>query len=81
MKSESPLWRHSELYHGGGDFEVEVEVLKSCFGKPSRRMITESVMIEQLGDRETMNSKQEWTKLTKGASCITWTKLNKVRVA
>ena len=71
MKSESPLWRHSELYHGGGDFEVEVEVLKSCFGKPSRRMITEAVMIEQLGDRETMNSKREWT----------YTKLNKVRVA
>ena len=70
-EDSSPLWRHSELYHGGGDFEVEVEVISDCFGKPSRRMITEFVMIEQLKENETMNSKREWT----------YTKLNKVRVS
>ena len=31
-----------------------------CFGKPSRRLITEAVMIEELGENETMNSKSEW---------------------
>ena len=67
----NPLWRHSELYHEGGDFEVEFEVISECFGKPSRRMITEAVMIEQLKENETMNSKQEWT----------YTKLNKIHTA
>ena len=66
----SPLWRHAELYHNGQDFEVEFEVIDDCFGKPSRRMITEAVKIEQLGSNETMNSKREWT----------YTKLNKVQV-
>ena len=32
-----------------------------CFGKPSRRMIAESVKIDQLKDSETMNSRHEWT--------------------
>ena len=67
----SPLWRHSELYHEGGDFEVEFEVIGDSFGKPSRRMITEAVLIEQLKENETMNSKQEWT----------YTKLNKIHTS
>ena len=71
QESHSPLWRHSELYHGGQEFEVGVKVIKNCFGKPSRRMISEAVMIEQLRNNETMNSKREWT----------FTKLNKVFVA
>jgi hypothetical protein len=66
----SPLWRHSELYHDGQEFELEVSVTDKSFGKPSRRMIVESVMIEQLGKEETMNSKKEWT----------YVKLNKVQV-
>ena len=67
---KSPLWRHSQEYHQGGVFELEVKVTDKSFGMPSRRMITESVMIEQLDENETMNSKQEWT----------YVKLNKVRV-
>ena len=67
---ENPLWRHSQLFHQGGDFDIEVKVTDKSFGMPSRRMITESVMIEQLGENETMNSKQEWT----------YVKLNKVRI-
>jgi hypothetical protein len=70
-KSEnSPLWRHSELYHQGEDFELEVTITDKSFGKPSRRMITESVLIEQLGADETMNSKREWS----------YAKINKVRI-
>ena len=40
------------------------------FGKASRRMIAESVLIEQLSEKETMNSKKEWS----------YVKLNKVKV-
>ena len=67
---KSPLWRHSEIYHNGENFDLEVKVTDKCFGKPSKRMISESVMIEQLRDDETMNGKQEWT----------YVKLNKVQV-
>ena len=66
----SPLWRHSELYHEGKDFELEVKITDRSFGKPSKRMIAESVLIEQLGKDETMNSKKEWT----------YVKLNKLQV-
>lgn len=71
MKDEkSPLWRHSQLFHNGQQFPLEVKVIDKSFGKPSRRLITEAVEIEKLKDEETMNSKQEWTFM----------KLNKVRV-
>ena len=67
---KSPLWRHSELYHEGQDFDLDVRVTDKSFGKPSGRMIAESVLIEQLGENETMNSKREWT----------YAKLDKVHV-
>ena len=69
----SPLWQHCEQYHEGQfmNMDVEIKVIKHCFGKPSRRMISEAVMIEQLKDNETMNNKREWT----------YTRLNKVNVA
>ena len=58
---KSPLWRHSEVYHGGEDFDLEVKITDKSFGKPSRCMITESVMIEQVKENDAMNSKKEWT--------------------
>ena len=58
------------LYHEGQDFDLDVRVTDKSFGKPSRRMISESVVIENLKDSETMNSKREWT----------YVKLNKVHV-
>ena len=66
----NPLWRHSELYHGGGDFDLELKLTDKSFGKPSRRMIAESVLIEQLSKEEIMNSKKEWS----------YVKLNKVSI-
>ena len=57
-KEKSPLWRHSELYHNGEDFELEVRVTDKSFGKPSRRLIAESVLINQLKEEETMNSRR-----------------------
>ena len=67
---KSPLWRHSQLFHQGRGFVLEVKVIDRSFGKPSRRLITEAVEIEKLKEDETMNSKQEWT----------YVKLNKVQV-
>ena len=64
---ESPLWKHAQLHHGGGDFEIDIDILSRCFGKPSRRRITEAVPIDQLPSEETMNNKGEWSyiKLSK----------------
>ena len=56
----NPLTKHSLKAHEGGQFKVEVGMRAKCFGKPSRRLITEAVMIEELGENETMNSKSEW---------------------
>ena len=36
----SPLRRHSEVYHRGEDFDLEVKITDKSFGKPSRRMIS-----------------------------------------
>ena len=53
--------RHSDECHGGHAFEFEVKILSRCFGKPSRRLITEAVLIGKLKDGEVMNSKREWS--------------------
>jgi hypothetical protein len=58
---ECPLKRHSTLYHEGQRFQVKVRVLAQCYGKPSRRMITEAVMIGEVPDDMTMNGKNEWS--------------------
>ena len=65
------LWRHSQLCHEGQEFELGVRVVSRDYGKPSRRLITESIMIDSLKEDETMNSKREWT----------YADLNKVRIS
>ena len=35
----SPLWRHSEVYHGGEDFDLEVKITDKSFGKPRREIM------------------------------------------
>ena len=59
-KEDSPLWKHSVEHHGMNTFPVEVKVLKRCFGQPTRRMITEVVMIEDMNDGEALNNKTEY---------------------
>ena len=59
--SKCPLYRHSELYHEGREFPVSVKVLRNCFGDPTTRRITESILIDELSTEETMNAKGEWT--------------------
>ena len=58
---KSPLLRHSQLFHGGQRFDFGVRILKRCYGRPSRRLITEAVLINELTERETMNIKCEWS--------------------
>ena len=70
-EERSPLWKHSMLYHDGEDFEMGIKVMSKEYGRPSRRLITESILIDNLSDAEVMNSKREWT----------YTNLNKVRVS
>ena len=59
--------KHSMLYHNGGEFDVDIRVLAKCYGKPSKRKITEAVLIEELPNNKAMNSKKEWSysKLSK----------------
>ena len=65
-----PLYRHSLLYHQGNKFPVRVKILKSCFGDPTTRRITEAVLIDELTSNQTMNGKNEWT----------YVKLNKLSI-
>ena len=67
---KSPLWKHAMLYHNGGDFDIDIQVISKCYGKPSKRLITEAIMIDNLPTEQTMNSKKEWT----------YTKLNKIQI-
>ena len=41
QEEHSPLWKHSMLYHDGGDFEAGIKVMSKDYGKPRRRLITE----------------------------------------
>ena len=67
---EKPLKRHKELFHEGRDIEVGCRILSRCYGKPSRRMINEAVLIDELKDDETINSRRQ----------CSYVKLNKVIV-
>ena len=58
---KNPLWKHSQQFHQGEKFDIDVKVRSRCFGKPARRMISEAVMIDGLKEEETMNSKKEWS--------------------
>ena len=68
MKPKTPLCRHKELFHPNENFDITVKILAKCFGKPTRRKITEAVLIDELSDNQTMNNKKEWT----------YTRLNKL---
>ena len=58
---ECPLQRHANKYHNGGHFEAELRILANCYGRPSRRMITEAVLIDEIERGMTMNNKSEWS--------------------
>ena len=58
---DSYLHKHSQQYHNGETFSVDVKVKTQCYGKPTTRMITEAVRIEELPEENSLNSKSEWT--------------------
>ena len=58
---DSYLQKHALQYHNGGTFNIDVKILAQCYGKPTARMITEAVMIEELPDENSLNAKSEWT--------------------
>ena len=59
-KEDSPLWKHAQEYHEGGTFPIEVKILKRCNGRPTKRMITEVVLIEDMKDSKSLNNKKEY---------------------
>ena len=61
MEDDCPLQRHANLHHNGGHFEASIRIIAECYGRPSRRMITEAVMIDEIPNDMTMNNKSEWT--------------------
>ena len=60
-KKLSVLYNHSEKVHNSEDFNVKVQIISKNFGDPTKRLITESVLIDELDDKEILNSKHEWS--------------------
>ena len=72
-KSEdSYLYKHAVQYHNGETFGVDVKILAQCFGKPTTRMITEAVKIEELPEENLLNSKSEWTYVRLPRVGVVW---------
>ena len=59
-KREDRVWQHSSEHHKREEFPVELKIMSTCFGKPTRRLINEVVLIEEMGDKEGMNNKAEY---------------------
>ena len=59
-KVDKSLGRHAVETHGVQSFQIDATIKAKCYGRPSRRLITESVMIEEIEDGNAMNSKSEW---------------------
>ena len=47
---ECPLQRHSNVYHSGDKFNVDLQIVAKCYRKQSKRMITEAVRIGEIPD-------------------------------
>ena len=58
---DSYLQKHAIQYHSGRTFDIDVRLMAQCYGKPTARMITEAVHIEELPEENSLNSKAEWT--------------------
>ena len=58
---KSVLNYHSIKYHNNNDFQVEIKIISQNFGDPMKRLITESVLIDELDDKDNQNRKKEWS--------------------
>ena len=54
------MWEHSREYHNGEVYEYEIKIISKCFGKPTKCMITEVVVIDEVYEDKAMNRKSEW---------------------
>ena len=70
-KEDSVLFQHSEKYHDGQEFQINIKIISRCFGKPTTRLITEAIFINELGDDETLNSRKEWSYVKLPRATIT----------
>ena len=59
-EEDSCLHKHSVENHNGEEFKIDVKIVAQCFGKPTTRLITEAVHIEEMHDENSLNSKSEW---------------------
>ena len=57
---DSNLHKHSLECHNGERFNFTVRILAKCYGKPTTRLITEAIRIEELPEENSMNEKTEW---------------------
>ena len=57
---KSILWKHAAKQQDDEKFPMKINVDCQCFDQPSRRLVTEAVMINQMDANESMNRKEEW---------------------
>ena len=57
---DSVLYKHSIECHRGEDFVVGIKLLATCYGKPTERLITEAVHIDEMPEESSMNERSEW---------------------
>ena len=60
-ENKAHLQKHAVKCHDGGTFDIDVRIMTQCHGKPTTRMITEAVKIEELPEENSLNCKSEWT--------------------
>ena len=59
-QSDSPLWKHSQMTHGGSlDVSYSMKV-EGCFRDPLTRQVNEAVRIANCKSTTQLNSKAEW---------------------
>ena len=75
---DSVLYRHSVECHEGQRFEVGIRIIASCYGKPTTRLITEAIHIEDIPTENTMNEKTEWNYIRLPRVGMVWKKYGSV---
>ena len=63
--------QNNTMNHDGQEFQLNIKIISRCFGKPTTRLITEAVLINELGDDETLNSRKEWSYVKLPRATIT----------
>ena len=64
---DSYLHKHAVQYHNGGTSNINVKILAQCYGKPTTRMITAAVTVEELPDDNSLKSEWTYVKLLRVA--------------